>query len=508
MPRLPTGEDLGAVSAPRVIVGVPSYNTSGDPTSRERAMGQVGASITGLGDAIAQIDQKLTKARQASELSDAVGRAVGELGELELAHQRDQDFKTSTQRFSDKSELIRQRYEESISDPIVRGAFNTKFREIFTSKKLNVMKFAATQEGDYNVAALDRNLDTYARHAANAVNVAERDLVINQADIDIATMRSGGWITDVQAGDRKQKFLVNMDEALVRRDLSSNASTTAIKLGTSPEYAPHLSPKRREELTDHAYRRAETERVAEERRIDKERQQIGDELMKQAVAHSENGTLTPEFVERVSPWVTWHERQALGKMLRGEPEKEDDSVIGEIESLIRNNNPQAALDLAFRAQKNHLIKGSTLHKYQNSIRSHERQEGPKSPFERNKEYLGILDPGPFVGDVAGRARYRVALREYEDFASEKQRTGPELREKADELVKKYTVINMEELVRSTGMANQPTPEQTIERLNQRAEELKKQREEKKIDQYKFNREMEKLNRAKKAAEKAAQAHGR
>lgn len=502
MPRLPSEADLGAAAAPRVSGGLPSYQVSGDDAVVQKATAKLGQTIENVGDAIYQIDQKLTKARQSSQLSDAVGRATGDLGELELSFDRDQDFKTAPDRFNGKAELIRQKYDAIIDDPTVKEAFMIRFRDVMTAKRLNVIKGAAKQEGDYNAAALDRNLDIYASNAANAANMAERDIIINQADIDIANMRRDGWITDVDAGNRRRAFLGKVDQAVVTRDMVADPYRAASRLSTDADYAKNIDPVLRERLIDQGFRRAETERNQRDAAMERERKKIGDEYMKQAVTHQSAGTLTPEFVERVKPWIEWREYQGLKESLKGGAKNDDPATFSMIEGLVETN-PSEARRQAFLQHRNGQITNATLQSVNSRTRTIERQEGPRSPYERERAHVTqVLKPSEFVNDPAPAARYAVAVREFDDFAATGNPTAADLRAKADEVVKRYAMVDMTELARKTGLGAQRGPAEIIAANNAEARRLMEQKDAKQISERDFKKKMEALNKSSKAAEKA------
>lgn len=596
MPRLPTEADLGGASAPRVPTGVPSHNVSGDDAVVAKATARFGATVANVGEAIDQIDKQLTKSRQASQLSDAVGRATGELGELEVSFQSDQDFKTSPTRYTQQAEIVRQKYEKLIDDPTVREAFQIRFRDVATTKRLNVIQSAAKQEGDYNVAMLDRNAAIYATSAANAANSAERDVVIDQFRIDLSNMRMRNWITDVEAGNRERAFLGKIDQAIVARDMAIDPYSTALRLSTGsadglradgtakgdgflgrlkrpdgkvsteisigvnidgketqiptlvptlsqeevatlltikegesiPEaiiekavaharqrmsegksvfaekqaYAPNLDPLMRERLIDQGFRRAEVERTQRDAAAERERKRIGDEFMKAAVTHQSAGTLTPEFVERIKPFIDWREYQGLKEGMKGGAKTDDPAVFANIEGLV-DTNPEEARRQAFIQHKQGRITNQTLHSVNSRTRSIDRQEGPKSPYERERAHITqVLKPSEFVTDPAPGARYAVAIREFEDYAGAGKRTPEELRAKADDVVKRYSMVDMADLARKTGLGARAAPAEQISANLAEAERLMADRKSNKISEADFRKKMRALDRSTAAAERA------
>ncbi len=193
--------------------------------------------------------------------------------------------------------------------------------------------------------------------------------------------------------------------------------------------------------------------------------------------------------------------------LRGEDRKDDPTTFAMLEGLVETN-PAEARRQAFTQHRNGRITNQTLSSINSRTRSIERQEAPRSPYERERTHIvNVLKPSEFVTDPAPGARFALAIREFDDYAAVGNRTDKELREKADEVVKRYSMIDMARIARETGLGAQPTPEQQLEALRQRALELISKKEAKTISESQFKKEMERLNKAREAAEKARSVNG-
>lgn len=214
MAMLPTAADLGQRP-------IPTPNTSIVPVKT----GQVENALDGVGEAINRIDQHLTEARRASQLSDALGKATEALGTKEVEFQRDQDFKTAPMRFKEISRDIGIQHGNAIDDPVARQVFQRDYAKLAAAKQLGVVTSAAKQEADYNHAALSANLDTFAIAAANAGaagNTFDRKVTLDNARTAIGEMRGGngrpGWITDQQAKALEDRFQINYFDAWAQKD--------------------------------------------------------------------------------------------------------------------------------------------------------------------------------------------------------------------------------------------------------------------------------------------------
>lgn len=208
MPRLPTVEDLGARPAP-------SPDTTVAPISGGV---EIARQIGGIGDALIQIDKELTERRRHADLTDALGKATEEIGTKAIEFQRDQDFRTAPTRFKETANEIGKKYAAGLTDPRVREVFGQQFGQLAVAKQLGVVQTAAKQEADFNVSALDGNLDTFATSAGNAQTAIERQIIGEQARLAIEENKSAGWITDVQARKMNDKYQQGYFMTLRNRD--------------------------------------------------------------------------------------------------------------------------------------------------------------------------------------------------------------------------------------------------------------------------------------------------
>ena len=503
MPRLPDIQALGQRPEVNPTFGVASI----DGTAPGRALVQAGSEIIGIGDAIDRIQAQVTRARRATELSEALGKATLELGELEISFERDQDFKTAPSRFSEKSKAIFGRYSAGLTDDIVKQTFSREYQKLSQGKQLNILKKAATQERDFNLSSLDEHEDTITKAAAAAKNPFEREVVVNQYRLSVEAMKQAGWITDVDAGKRIRGLNGKIDRAFALRDMQADPGVTAEKLATDVNYLPNIDPVARETLIDQSYRRAETLRNQEQATLEKAWKAKGEEMMKDNWDLLTANRLTSERVKETRPYVSDSEYRSL---LRAIEEKKQGSVKDDqnaLADLVRirelENDPERAIQQAFIYQKNGRIKSETLNSFVSGARAVSRQEGPRTEFERGRAFIaGNLDPGPMVQDPAAKARFALAIREYEDFAAGGKRTDTELRDRQNDVVKKYQIINMQDLVGRTSISGRQEPRSVLDQINAASVKLAQDLARKKITKDQFDKEAQKLNAARKAAEAA------
>lgn len=477
------------------MVGSPRASAPGlvDPT---------GEALANLAGQVSKIGQDMQAVQREADLQDRIGKATAEIAELELTFERDQDFRTAPQRFQEQADAIRDKYLDGVNDSVVATAFRKQFQQLSLAKSINVRKGAWKKEADYNVASLDANLDTYATAAANAKNPAEAALVESQARIAITTAQTGGWISAEDAGKRERAYLTKRDSAIVIRDMSLNPGLTATKLSLDPAYAAHVDPVARERYVDQAFRRSLEAKRSADAAAETARKARGDELYKEALFRQAKGTLTPAYVEEVRAFIEPTEYKALLAGMSGADRKDDPQAFSEVQSMLYRN-PALAQSMAFFLHKNGKLRNETLSSVLSRAREIERSGGPRTPYERERAFItDTLKPSSMVNDPAGSARYALAIREFDDYALEKPREPKELREKAEEIQKRYALVDMAELARRTSAGVRNDPEQQIEALQVEGERLLQDFQSKKIDEPTFRKRMSDLNRAREAAEKA------
>ena len=271
MPTLPSVESYGT----RTIADRPVPN----PVAANAAIrtGQVEASIAAAGEAISQIDEHLTRARRATDLTNALGAATEELNTRSVQASRDQDFKTSPARFKADATAIGQKYAEGITDPVVRQVFANQYLSLVSHRQLGVAVNAGRQEADFNVGKLDVHLDELAKQIAeigddpnDLVNQSIRNNLFNQARIAIGENVAAGWITDQDGAKRSIRFGGNVATNVVLQGIADNAELMLQKLTSDAKFLPDLDPNKREYLikrAEVAVRQNEAQKAKEERAV-------------------------------------------------------------------------------------------------------------------------------------------------------------------------------------------------------------------------------------------------
>lgn len=487
------------------LIGAPRASAPSQPDYIGQAMQGVAAELQGMVRDQQIYDKEIKKAQQEADLTDRLGRATSDLADLELQMERDPDFKTAPQRFTDQANTIRDKYLTDVQDSGVKLAFTKRFGELSLAKSLTVRKAAFTQERDYNVASLDTSLDVHAKAIAGARSAPERELLMNQARLSISSMQAANWITDVDAGKRERALLTKIDDAIVVRDMATDPLMVASKLGIDPSYAPNIDPVQRERWIDQAYRRAETTRTQAEQSAERDRKKRGDEAAKDIWGRLADGKLTRDYLDQNRALLDPPEyRQMLESIKKqGKGSGEDNhAAFADLQARLYSD-PEDARQLAFSYHKRGLIKDSTLSQVLGNARDLSRTQGPKTVYERTRQFVtNSLEPSAMTADPAPRARQGLAIKEYDDFASSGKRTDAELETKAKDVIRTYSLVDMNELARKTGLSAQNDPARMLEQITQKGQKLQADLTAGRIKQAEFDKQMADLNRSRIAAEKA------
>lgn len=131
------------------------------------------------------------------------------------------------------------------------------------------------------------------------------------------------------------------------------------------------------------------------------------------------------------------------------PDTRQDEPDAYADLLRRSQNGEDIADDAYRFHAMGRITNSTLRTFTESARKERDQGMPKPVADRARKYLSDqLDPGPFVKDPAGKARYAEAVKAYDDWLDaaepDKPRTDKEIWEFADQTIERFGLIDWRE----------------------------------------------------------------
>lgn len=228
-----------------------------------------------------------------------------------------------------------------------------------------------------------------------------------------------------------------------------------------------------------------------------------------------DGTLKPEQLEAQRPILNHSEYFAIRKAME-KPEAgqhDDPETFRRLQSLIANQKYDDAVKYAFDAHRAGDLSNATLRSETQFARTVDRQEGPKSPYERGKIYItNGLDPGPYVKDPEGKVRFADAQKTFDTWMQSGKHTDQEITDRASEIVNQYKFVDMSNTAATlplprVGIVTRQVvaPNQMIQQLTAAGNEAVKRYNDGRFTRSEYEAEMGLINQWRKLAEKSAAA---
>lgn len=241
---------------------------------------------------------------------------------------------------------------------------------------------------------------------------------------------------------------------------------------------------------------------------------LADEYMKEGRSRAADRKLTRDFIEQVRPFVTDTEYGSLLTALKeqsgGGSVKSDPGVYRELQQLI-DKDPDEARNFAYTMHKNGRLSNEHLSQALGTVRSTDRREAPKSPYERNRSWLrDSMDPGPMVQDPVGRNRMADALYDFDTFARGGNRTEEELEKEARNITRRYKLVDFSQTVLALPQPNRNQiprmdPATVMNAVAAATRKTMKERESGTITEAEYREEMKILKRWQEAAQNGSSA---
>lgn len=176
------------------------------------------------------------------------------------------------------------------------------------------------------------------------------------------------------------------------------------------------------------------------------RTQLQEDAAKGLWSLQADGKLDRIAIENVRPVLSTEQYGSFLKMLdKGEgAQKSDPSAFANIQRLMVDGKYDEAERAAFSSHKAGTLSNADLKSEVERARTLSRQEGPKSPYERERLWVGAqLDPGPMVPDPRAKGRIADAQRELDDWSQQNPKaTAQDFRKRATEIVGQYQLVNL------------------------------------------------------------------
>lgn len=396
-----------------------------------RTAGVFGEAIGQVGEMLRQRDENVRQARAAAQKTDAILKARQALDEAEIAIEQSNSFDGVLENFDESAVELRQRLVEGVSDPATAQAVAQDLDEIIRQRRAKIRRAINAKEIDFQTAKLDADLIDLAAEAAGAVG-DERDLLVDTATDRLATAVRTGIMQPTDMLDRLQDFRNDLDEADVRR-LISTAPEAAIQALDDPDKFRALAPDRRAVLADMAVTRLGTKLNQERRddeRAEREREKAekaaADAAMKTIRAAGVDGTLTRDMIEGHREILSASEYGTALKILAGDGEggRQDSETLVDLYTRV-NYVPDQAEQAAIEAFADGRINQATLNTItaraesarERKAADDRREVKPPRDLELAEDFLKrALRPSGLMNDEAANERYAEGVLRFQEQA--------------------------------------------------------------------------------------------
>lgn len=405
----------------------------------------------------------------------------------------------------------------------------TKHARNYAQHRLNEYRLSLAEKGlafeakarlDYKVDKFSSSIDNSAKLMNTDPSQYETVLQERTAEIDSAAM------APVQKSALRERAVNKISEAAVWAQMqrSPSAFLDSIGFNTPPDGKTRktsgdlkgvtgnaafdaLPFEKRVSMLEKAVQMkaqidTDVEKTSKERRI-----QLADESMKGIFSAHADRKLTRSMIENQRSVLTATQYESALKLLERDENgvKTDPGEYRNIMMMIAQNRFQEAESRAFVAHANGRISNGDLASLTDRARSQGRQEGPKSPFERNTNRITMsLDPGPLVQDPAGKQRHAEAQGMFAQWFNsadpKKPWTEEQIDKKADEIIDRYQLVQWKDKALTLplpkyGNVNRSDPPEKIgASLGMAGLELRRRKAANDISDAEYNEEMRIIGR--------------
>lgn len=405
------------------------------------------ADYTGAGDALMRAglqmveqqrarEEREQRARDAVEAIKAQTTASKVLSDTAYEIEKEGDFRTGNDRYAKTIESL-SGLGAGIKDPVAKARLDAHVQGLAENHRIQLRQRLFKMEADDAAAALDENLDTASRAAAQATNPVERDQHVQGAAAAIKSMSAAGFIDRKAEVNMWQRFKGKIDQVQVEQDIARDPMR-AERMLADPRYAPNMDPVQREKAATRAaglVDRAERARIAQEekneRRADKmlteQGKVVSKELWSMWNPDPNKSRLTEAGVERYKSFLPVDEYKALRRAAIGEDKdvKDDRDAVGRLEPMLSQPGAARQVDQAYNAG---LLSGPTYRSMRGKAENMEAANAPAKPYVAGRDYLSqALDPGqmgsdPFVRQALSLARVQ-ALADFDTMIEQNPGVG-------------------------------------------------------------------------------------
>ena len=214
-------------SSTRLEPVAPGQTRVNDPGMRE-TLGRVGTSYGMLLEKSAEIDEKLSLARDASELVDADNKAEFLINDIFNESQAD-DFK-NTPAYEEKLNSIDDKF--TFSNPEVKEKFNIRLAQKKARAYMNIVNKNIERNQNYAIASLNENTDIKRSAFVAAGSDTERNDILADLSANIDSFAANGIISAVDAQKRKEAMHKDFNDSYIQALVDNDPDSAAALLNS------------------------------------------------------------------------------------------------------------------------------------------------------------------------------------------------------------------------------------------------------------------------------------
>jgi hypothetical protein len=423
---------------------------------------------------------------------------------------------------------------DKYSEDTLSAAPTPVAREFLKQRLLDLRTSVGTQASTFEAnARIDHRVDQFTNAASNVAKLMGSDPTQYQVALsEQLAVIDASALPPIKKSEIRQKTIDRVSEAAVQAQIQRSPTAFLESIGIGPTGSKTrrsagellgqtgnlpfdaMAADKRVKLFDAAIRQQAQLDSDAAIAADKMRKQISDDSMKEAWNRLEKGKLKMDYVESIRPFITHTEYRTLLKEMRPDAptgpavQKTDPATFRELQSLLYTD-PEAAAKFAMRSHQAGLLSNENLSQAMGRARDIGRAEGPKSPYERNRQYIvQSMDPGPMVPDPVGRSRMADAIQMFDTWVKDNPKVSEaDLEKRAREVVGQHKLINFTDTSlalpqpRSGTIRRNADPAGATQDIVAAANNAKRKLANKQITQKEYEDEMAVLNRWRTAVDR-------
>lgn len=414
---------------------------------------------SGVLSAANDLEQSANRMR-ATRLNEARLNATKQLEDLEFEAEK-QPWEQRHKFFEDGASRIRKDLDGGIGrDGVLRQAFEDDWQKLYLPRNSQVKYSARKGEIDHNLAVVDESMTTFARQAAQAGDERQAQFFKDQAAVTIADAKQGGFLTDVEAGNRLREFARGVERNRARSLIEANPVMGLKSLQDTGKFQ-NLREEDRLMLVDRAqselqHRASMAEASAN--RAERARRIMGDQVAKDGWDLISQGQMSPEWLTENRATLDSTDYKALIQANQSGGSKDASDLVADAYQKLYVDGEDVSGDV-IHGLRNHTISPDTA---RGLLEENKQTQGIKSPKMAAKEFITTwLKPGELNPAPGAPERLAGAMAEFDETMRTNPKLGAgEVKKLANDIVRRYSIVNRDQIT-----VTLPTPKYAVGERN-------------------------------------------